>query len=376
MYGYLFNPMRKFVVFLFLSIPAVLFAETFKDDFYRVQNIGSSRYIYVKDNTGKLDVQAMTIEAGAVQLWRGFEKAVSDPASVIYIEKNADKKYDLISQGTSIHGLIGYYVQVYYDEDEDYWQVYAEGKYLYDSDETNRDRGYLDIKRGSLQYRTWNIYPVDLNANYFGLAPNVVAGSKYYKPFFADFGFSFAGTGMKAWYVSRLERNAVVISEVSGDIIADRTPVFVECSSGQPADNKLQLYKSRGTVVSDNLLKGVYFQNVERYPQPSKDACKAYDPKTMRVLGVMSDGRLGYITSNIQYLNANESYLTVPEGYPAQIPVMTREEYDEYTAVKPVSEEIVSGTIWTVNGTRIGSDVNWESLPSGIYILNGLKVRK
>ncbi|MBO4499094.1 MAG: hypothetical protein J5732_02440 [Bacteroidaceae bacterium] len=368
--------MRKFFIYLLLIVPLVVSSADFKNDFYRVQNIGSGRYIYVTDNTGKLDVQSMSIEAGAVQLWKGFNRAVSDPASVIYIkEYKKDKKYDLISQGIGIHDMIGYYVLVYYDEDEDYWEVYAEGRYLYDSDESNRDRGYLDIKRGNLNYRHWNLLPIDSDNNYFGLTPNVVSGDKYYKPFYADFAFSFLGTGMKAWYVNRLEKDAVVISEVPGDIVPDRTPVFVECSSGQPVDNKLALYKSSGTELEDNLLKGVFFQNNERYIK-SKDARTAYDPETMRVLGVMNDGRLGYITSDIKYLNANESYLTVPKGYPSQIPVMTQEEYSEYTSVRPVPVDNASGTVWTINGIRLGSDVDWESLPSGIYILNGLKVRK
>ena len=79
------------------------------------------------------------------------------------------------------------------------------------------------------------------------------------------------------------------------------------------------------TAISGNQLKGVYFNNPDRWK--SKDARTAYDPSTMRVLTV-KDGKLVYATDNsLDYLPANQSYLKVPAGTAETLTVMTEEEY-------------------------------------------------
>ncbi len=317
---------------LFVSVTSSVSAQFSGDGFYRVQNIMTDRYIYVTDNTGSINIQAMSGDMGAVQLWKGYEKAVSDPASVIYIKKYSDKQYDLCSQGTSVYSLINYYVQVYEKADHSY-QVYAEGKYLMDS-ETNlkSERGYLSVgTKYTQQNYYWNIYPIGADDNYFGLAPTVAVSDRYFKPFYADFAFSFADSGMKAWYVSDIRNGIAIISEINSDIIADNTPVIIECTGNLPSSNRLNLFKSAGTAIDSNMLKGVYFQNEDRAKKqknPSKDAVTVFDPSTMRVLGVMSNGQLGFVTPDIQYLPANESYLVVPENSPLEMPVLTEGEYE------------------------------------------------
>lgn len=357
--------MRKLLLLLSFLGTISASAQFTEDGFYRVQNVGSQRYIYVEDNTGSVYYEAGTADMGAVNLHRDPERMISDPAAVIYIKQNSAREYDLISQGTSVHSLINYYVQVYGASDGTY-QVYAEGKYLCDNDtDSDNENGKLGTDRKG-DYRRWNIFPLSDSEHYFGISPSINVGGKYFKPFYADFGFSFESSGMKAWTVYEIREGAVIVSELNSEIIADNTPVIIECSSNITSDNKLNLYKSQGQAPDHNLLKGVYFNNELRSKKGSKDAKTPFDPATMRVLGVMSDGRLGYVLSDQPNLAANESYLVVPEGTPEELPVMTAEEYETGVYEISLSEE---NAIYDLAGRRLEKIVR-----PGIYIVNHRKV--
>lgn len=360
----MFLPMRKLLLLLFFLGSISVSAQFTGDGFYRVRNVGSQRYAYVEDNTGFVNYTDMNAEMGAVGMHRDPKRMISDPAAVIFIKQYSEKQFDLISQGTSVYSLIGYYVQVYEASDGTY-QVYAEGKYLCDNDQSSREDGMLGTDRKG-DYRRWNIFPVSDPDHYFGIAPSIVVGEKFFKPFYADFGFSFANNGMKAWTVSEIREDAVIVAELNSEIIADNTPVIIECSSNITSDNKLNLYKSQGQAPDHNLLKGVYFNNELRSKKGSKDAKTPFDPATMRVLGVMSDGRLGYVLSDQPNLAANESYLVVPEGTPEELPVMTAEEYEAGVYEISLSEENV---IYDLAGRRLEKIVR-----PGIYIVNHRKV--
>ena len=82
------------------------------DGFYRVQNRGSQRYLYVKDCTGS--VSTLGADMGALELWPRLEDAQSDPGSVIYLRK-VESAYDLTSQGTGVYEITGRYMSINYD---------------------------------------------------------------------------------------------------------------------------------------------------------------------------------------------------------------------------------------------------------------------
>lgn len=359
--------MRRLLLLLILFFVTLYASAQFTEDgFYRVRNVGSQRFVYVEDNTGSVIYGDMDADMGAVSLYRDPERVISEPAAVIYIKQYSDKEFDLMSQGTGVLSLIGYKVQVFGASDGKY-QVYAEGKYLCDSDNSDREKGMLNTK--SKNYKEddckWNIYPLTDSDYYFGIAPSVHVGEKFFKPFYADFGFSFESSGMKVWTVSEIREDAVIVAELNSEIIADNTPVIIECSSNITSDNKLNLYKSQGHAPEHNLLKGVYFNN-ELRSKKSKDAKTPFDPATMRVLGVMTDGRLGYVLSDQPNLAANESYLVVPEGTPEELPVMTAEEYEAGVHEISLSEENV---IYDLAGRRLE-----KIYRPGIYIVNHRKV--
>ena len=354
-------PLMKRFVTLFLIVVASVsaLAQLNGDGFYRVQNVGTKRYIYVRDNTGRINVQTTSADMGAIQLWSEHDSTISDPSSVIYICK-VGSAYDLKSQGTGVHDIIKYYVTIYPKPDNKY-QVYAEGLYLSDGEQANRAKGALDTG-GKGDYRNWYIYPMNTKNEYFGVLPTVEVNGKHYAPFFADFAFTFASEGMKAYYINKVDNGQAVLAEVTTETVPASMPVLIECSSAAPADNKLNLLVSSDKKASDNLLAGVYFNNDKR-PR-SADARKAYDPATMRVLGIMSDGSLGYVKSSEEYLAANQSYLVVPEGTPDELKVVTESEYVNGIPGRLPDAKPLSG-VYTPWGIKAGKDYK------GIKIYNG-----
>ena len=113
----------------------------------------------------------------------------------------------------------------------------------------------------------------------------------------------------------------------------------------------------------------------------------------MRVLGVMADGRLGYVLSKVtpdkktkkQYLAANQSYLVVGNDFPEEIPIITESEYqaiidqriaDSIAAVLPAIPQSDGSVVFTISGRSLGelTPQEIEKLPAGIYIINRKKV--
>lgn len=381
--------MRKLLLLVSFILSAItsVNAVDHVNGYYRVHNLGSNRYVYVTDNTGSINYQAMDADMQAIQLWKNHDKTISDPASVIYLqykgESTGGKYYDLQSQGTGVHDIINYYV--YLHESGGYYQLYAEGKYLCDNETTDRDQGAMGMDRKG-DYRRWISTLIDVESDeYFGITPAVKSGSRYYHPFFADFGFTPFSDGMKVWYISKIDTVCVVISELESDVIPAKTPVIIECSSKYPTNNRIDLKYSYASGPEDNQLKGVFFNNPNR--SKSADSRTEYDPATMRVLGITSDGRLGYILSTVkadskngkQYLEANQSYLVVGENMAEELPVVTEEEYEvilqeRLSSVRNAAAE-KKYSVYMISGRKVGDldEKQLNSLPEGIYIVNNRK---
>ena len=82
------------------------------DNYYRVHNLASERYIYVTDNKDYYDMARDKEDFQAIQLWKDVTRFASDPGSVIYFEEVTPDHFDLRAQGTGVHSFTGYYVGV------------------------------------------------------------------------------------------------------------------------------------------------------------------------------------------------------------------------------------------------------------------------
>lgn len=371
--------MKKILTYILLLFTTLSYAQL-QNGFYRVHNYGTGRYVYVYDNTGKINISTANADMGAIQLWKDHNRTISDPASVIYVENQEGTTYDLKSQGTSVYDIIGYYVNI--RPNGDTYQLYASKgglvKYLADDEETNVPDGQLGtIAKGD--YRKWVATPINLEDNFFGIKPNFNIDNTYYEPFFADFGFSFANEAMKAYYISETYKHIAVIKEIKDEIVAANTPVIIECGSDEPSSNKLNLFINKGNKINSNILKGVYFNN-ERRPK-SKDARTKYDANTMRVLGITSEGKLGFVVSKEEYLAANEAYLNVPIDSPEEFVLMTEGELAAYKeneqgqSINSVKTDNDVKGVFSITGLKVTDKID-ESLPKGIYIVNGKKIIK
>ncbi len=341
--------MKHFFLFLVaLAYSVSSMAQLNGNGFYRVHNYMTKRYVYVIDDKGKLDYQASTADMDAIQLWRGFEKASCDPASICFIEKHGDK-YDIQSQGTGVYHIIDSYVSIRANQDGTFYAYGTKDgitKYLSDAEKAEIDKGKMS-DAGKGEYRKWYIDPIGTESNnFFGIKPSVNNGGKYYTSFYTAFPYSFASNGMKAYYIIKVVNDYAVMREIKGTVPA-YTPVIVEMSSDQPINNKLNIGGS-GSAICDNSLKGVFFNN----PEGSHRNQTAYNASTMRLLGVAANGKLALITSNEKFIPANNAYLQVTPDTPAELTLITEEEYEQLNANKPESISLSETQITVVEGHK------------------------
>lgn len=329
------------------------FAQSLTEGFYRVQNNGSQRYLYVKDCTG--DVSTLGADMDAIELWPNLDAAISDPGSVMYLEKH-DNAWDITSQATGVYEMTNRYMSISYDGK--FCQVYNSGQYLYEIGTSmfNPQQGRIGAKTtgempGKSQFRLWNATKIDSNSdNYFGFKPTVKAGTKNYAPFYADFAYT-PKAAVKTWYVSQVDKEhaIAVIKQIEGTVARSQA-VFVECVSASPADNKVDLTAAAGNKAAGNQMVGVFFDNGSRSGISHKGknpAVTVFDPKTMRLLGTNSEGKLSFENKSSTLVNLeicengswdiykdciphNTSYLKVDADCPASLTVMTEAEYKEY----------------------------------------------
>lgn len=368
--------MKRLLFLIFLSVSILSFAQDLESGYYRVSNLKTGRYVYVRDNTGSISIQAATAEMGAIELWKEHSLTLSDPASVIYIEYcgsgSGGAYYDLKAQGTGVYSIIGYHVFAAYSSGS--YQVYAEGKYLCDNNFGSGPSGQMGTDRKG-DYRRWMVSKIDGSENeFFGISPTINVNGRYFHPFYADFGFSVRN-GMKVWIAKSVDASAVEMIPFEGDVIPAKTPVVIECSSDIVEQNIIDIVKSEGTITQSNLLKGVFFNNATRNNRV------AFDSNKMRVLGVMPDGNLGFVLSDVtpdqkdgkRYLAANQSYLALPAGLPDNIRVLF--PGDENGVTEILSENITK-EVYTIWGVKVGDYLpsQIEDLPIGIYIIDNKKV--
>lgn len=358
---------RYCISFLLFFLSVFSFrAAALDEGYYRVKNAGSSRYCYVWDNTGSLDYSKTDADLGAIELFKTTPSRFSDPSTVIYVKK-VDDSYDIQAQGTGVYSIIQHYVSLSDRGNGTYW-IYASAqgltKYLCDENTSKRDeRGWMATATSNTQpaYQAWIPTPISENTDeYFGVTPNVTLGSRQFKPFYASFPFKFASSGMKAWYISGIDnqKGVAIIAQYNGEIVPGATPIIIETTSSEATNNRLALKTSGGTNISGNKLLGCYFCN--KYRLTSANAKTEFDPATMRLLGVNTNGKLAYMSSSSslqeingkKYLPANESYLKVDASAPAELLVMTQEEYD---AAYPPAVNVTSITLSQSSATlRVG----------------------
>ena len=363
------------------------------DGYYRVHNLATQRYVYVTDNKDYFDIAFDKEDFQAIQLWKDAEKAISDPASVIYITKIDNTTYDLMAQATGVHSLTGYYVNVSLKTDNTYEVSASKGsitKYLYDGKSGSAAQGYMGTSGKDISYRRWIVDKIETDhaINYVGIKPTIELNGVYYQPFYASFPFRAVSPDMHIYYISDAEGEYALLQEIEGDIPAS-TPVIIECASPNPTDNRIELLTSTTAKVKGNLLRGVYFCNGKR-PERSKDAYKKFDPATMRVFTV-ANGKLVLSNQDESRLNnikvtdfeelivvdalclyANTSYFPANASTPDVIELT--DDPDAIGSVLAENRENAGMGVYSISGTLLRQTNDVQGLPSGLYIVGGRKI--
>lgn len=366
---------KAFFTFSMLIAAGMSSAQTIADGYYRFQNQATERYIVVVDNTGSVDIFSTSADLGAIHTFSDFEgNVISNPGSIIYAKYVSDG-YDLQSQGVSTYKMVSYYLRIRKTRDNDntYW-AYAtkSGMTQYINDavyETDEGMVGTNDSRG----RKWYVLPVEAGGdNYFGIRASCESDGKYYHPFYADFPFKFYSSGMKAYYVSKYGGDMAVLKEYTGGTMPKNMPMIIECSSSEPTNNRLDLLTSSPAVPSDDILTGTYFNN--SWPTSHINRV-ANDPATIRLLGVTSTGKLGFVTkTDVDYVPANTAYLKVTPGTAAELRLVSEDEFTAGVSEITVDDEVNAPSgVYTLTGVKVADDAN-ANLPAGVYIINGKKV--
>lgn len=361
--------MKRFFSFLFSLVALLPVTAQISDGYYRVQNFKTSRYIILVDNKAKpIPATSTKPDLLALRTMSPFSKVVGDPGSIYYIQHISGNQYNLRSQGADAYAFAGRYLNVRKVPSASTYYAWGSAAgvdvYLYDEDSYEPD-GVI-LTGGDEEYRRWKVLPVDASGdNYFGLTPETTVGGVGYTSLYASFPYSFASSGMKAYAVTRVDGDMAIWQEVSGSV-APSTPLVIACAGTGSSSNRLNILSSGGSAPQTNCLRGVYFNTNEFesslpiYTTDFHFNAKPYDPNTMRLLGVTSKGKLGFIKSNVQYLPKNRAYLEVPAGSPDEITLVTQAEYDAVIAADVV-------TVTADDKTKVYGD----ALPQFTYTVTG-----
>ncbi len=361
-------------IILVLCMTVSAWAQLNGDGYYRIRNLMSERYIIVTDDKGSIDAATTSADLGAVKLYKKFENVETDPGSILYI-KQVNGQYRFQCQGTDTYKIIGYDLQLKKLSDGSYraFQDTPIGRiFLADMERSSVVDGAMGTNDTGTNYRNWNILPVNTTDQYLGLEPELQHDGSFYTTFYASFPFTFASAGMTAYYVTLVENGKAVFAEVKDNTVPASMPIFVKCSATDPIDNKLNIAANSAKLPTNNLLGGVYFHNTSK----SHKNLTPYNPETMRVLGVTSSGKLGFVKASIENLPANRAYLNVPVGTPDEVELMTQAEYDAYLAEmnRKVNVEVTATEGGSVTGGgqyKVNTEVSLTAVPSEGYYFGG-----
>lgn len=382
-----------------LLLPAVSLAQV-ADGYYRVVNLGlklkggensdmdpikGDFYTYVTDGTIQVNSGNTTQQTfEALQLWEGLDNALFNPQSVVYIKKKGSY-VDLEAQGTSVSAITKYNLTLSQTNVKNTVRLSTVVSGMTIFLKTSYRQNFEHFKAETVSspsandyYTYWTLVPVLTGSeNYVGVKPRLTAGGKHYAPYYASYPFKLASSGMKAYYVKNVTDKTYELQEFASDaVIPGGTPVLIECSSTNVADNKLELLYGNYTSVADNKLKGVYFYN--QYVS-SPTATTAFNASTMRVWAVKNDKLvlvntpegLPQTSLGVPCIPANESYLPVAGTVAAtltdvtDVPPVPKHtitfDTDGGTAISPITAEEGSNITAPTDPTKTGYTFNgWE----------------
>lgn len=347
--------MKKILISsLLCAFTLTAFATLNGNGFYRIKNYGSSRWIHLVDNKASVNFIAGSADLHSLQLTNNTEEIIQDPGSIVYITRLAGNQYDVSSQGVTLGNLVDTTLTIVENGNADGQGLYLMSgtykgvtKYIGDANTiVSQETGYASVNVSVPKFRQWMIIPVESNSdNYFAVKPEIKANDKFYTSLFTSFAYEPYSEGVKAYYIPQVGYGMAEMVEIIG-AVPPGSPVIIECEGETVSDNKLQPIALQD-VLPSNALTGNYYE----YDGPTAENLTPYDPETMRVLGLCSDGSLGFVVAeDLKYLPANTAFLRVPAGSSPEFKCVTSEEFNANLPQAPENFYMSESVVLTPQG--------------------------
>ena len=393
----------------------------FNSGYYRIRNVERSNDIISIENN---EFNYQTIVGSASSVMRdpdaAIERAITylqkdlilkdkeislyTPSTVLFLKKEEEsnycKKYDVRGQGTGLVEIttgkfVGTLSGTFIFRDI-YATVEGSGPYYMsielkasNSSIANLGTRYLQDASGKMRITEtmtdntqWYIEPVTSDGdNFFAAKPadKMEEGGKYYTSLTTAFAYQIVGD-VNAYIVTGVEQKdgkqvaTMKLVGGQGKIIPAYTPVILECTSTDPALNKLQPTTSAGNVdVSGNKLHGVLLKN--KYKSSDNATLAAITkPTRLRVFNVNNSGKVGFYKYSGTDLSANKVYLDMADFANASSNefdgTFTMDFSQTVSGVNEVhvEEAVKDDRYYDLQGRVV------EHPTRGIYIRNGRKV--
>jgi len=371
--------MKKIFTLVFMIGLSLIAKAQLTDGFYHVKNTYTNRYIYMNDDSKGTTSVATGPDASAVRSSRNKEFMFTHPGAVVLITSKGGGLYDVAAQGTSFGQLTGgrLYPQLERQPDGTYrfHGSYEGMDYTFGDLSRDREDGWmLEVIKGT-KNSFWQLLPIDNKADgeFLGLKPDVqTADGSWWGTIYTGFPFSLESEGMVAYYVDKVSSSEFKLKELGGKgtKVAGYTPVVIKCASEDYAKNIVRPLTSSVSELTDNKLKGVFFDS--SYKSHVKRT--TYDKKTMRVIGVNANKELVFKTAGEEdltdgaYLRHNKAYLEVSSGSAETIVI------EGGTGIHSIQVNTEVET--TKEGTYNLAGQRTEDNPTapGVYIKDGKKV--
>lgn len=384
--------------------------------FYRIKNQGAAgRYISIQNNKVSESSKSINWTSGAsqkteVDALQLVKDKDSDAGTVLYIT-GSNSGLTLEAQGLNTQKLISSLGQgelslMKGSKGELYTSYSGHPIYMldfgYDYPATYNGRVCCGVATSSWitkelttdekTYVRWTLKKIDNVNEFFGIKPteNIQIGEKYYTTLYTTFAYQLP-EGMKAFYIGRYDYNrqepiAELIEITDGKIPAS-TPVIIECTSNNAADNKVTLLSDNLSPITGNQMYGNVFCFIPEGNEGAELWNVVQFTENMRVLGKLANGELGFVANNdkalkiksgAKYIPANKAYLPINPAYKTKtangIKLLETSDYDVAASIsKVVADEQAKTGIYTLTGVKVKEDNNTDNLPNGIYVIDGKK---
>ncbi len=233
----------------------------------------------------------------------------------------------------------------------------------------------------------WILEKVD-DANYFGVKPSdKMKGKdgKYYTTLYVDFPFQIKGDVMayiiegvndkdaSGYYYAKVRKLAG-----QGEVVPAQTAVVLECSSTNPADNKLLPVGKEEPKKSPNRLCGTFFNSLIANLSVKDGQGTSYDvtPDNIRAFNINDkdlSNPIGFykVKKGVTTVPGNKAFLVLTDAEAQAKGFILTFEDGSTTGIETVETSkgsIEDGVYYDLQGRRV------ENPTRGIYIVNGKKV--